>query len=927
MFSQIPERAMHRLRWVLTGGWLLLIASLFYDPISPLLTRPEASWSPLRLRPEECIAVQQQCLDLEPYTLGPPIFWGAIVPSAILILLVFGHELWRRICPLSFLSQLPRALGIQRQIARTDGKSGKVRYEIPRVRSDSWLGKYAPYLQFGLLFVGLCSRILFINGDRWLLGGWLLGTIAAAITVGYLYGGKTWCNYFCPMAPVQQVYAEPGALLASKAHTSASPLTQSMCRVVTPEGKEQSACVACQNPCIDIDAERSYWSAIAAPERQFLYYSYVGLVLGYFFYYYLYAGNWDYYFSGAWAMEPNAAAKLWGPGFYLYGRAIAIPKLVAVPLTLTVFTAGGYAVGLLLERAYAAAVKRLPRPLTPTQIRHHLFSLCTFVAFNFFFLFGGRPFLTLLPVFWQDVWDVAIVLLSTLWLAKTWGRTPDLYQREGVAGRFRKQLAKLDLNLAQYLDGRSLDDLNPHEVYVLAKVLPGFTKEKRQAAYKGVLRDALAEGYVSSANSLAVLRQMREELDIHPDEHRQILLELGVEQPELLDPDRQRNVENLVRLSGYRKALERFLSLQRIPPADTDRDRQQLRSRYAITPAEESAILRGLDPQANTRDRAEFLLRQLREEVATYRALSQPSLRLYCHPLALLQTTLRQRKRAIATGLLDCLQVLGDTTEAVDLATRLGELAPAVLPDLLEAWRDRLADEVRTKLTQPQPAVACTLDLPAAEIVDRLAALLPAAPPLPLAAGLYVLSHLDRDRALAVAADLPLTVPPVVDDVLRSLLAGAAIGPLAEFPRLERLVYLGNSDFFGNLHDDTLLALGDRAEIRTYEAKATITEAGDTCRELLLLVEGIVEVTVPTSQGAAIVSSLLPGRVLDELEVLAHSEQTGTIVAQSTPTRILAIPVDAFDDLLDRDADFARNVLELESRRLQQIVRSSASGG
>jgi CRP-like cAMP-binding protein len=36
----------------------------------------------------------------------------------------------------------------------------------------------------------------------------------------------------------------------------------------------------------------------------------------------------------------------------------------------------------------------------------------------------------------------------------------------------------------------------------------------------------------------------------------------------------------------------------------------------------------------------------------------------------------------------------------------------------------------------------------------------------------------------------------------------------------------------------------------------------------------------------------------------------------------LAISVDAFDDLLDQDPDFARRVLELESQQLQKLTRS-----
>ena len=77
-----------------------------------------------------------------------------------MLLLVFGHETWRRICPLSFLSQIPRALGIQRQRKIVNNRTGKVRYELVKVAQDSWLGCNHLYLQFGLLFLGLTLRIL-----------------------------------------------------------------------------------------------------------------------------------------------------------------------------------------------------------------------------------------------------------------------------------------------------------------------------------------------------------------------------------------------------------------------------------------------------------------------------------------------------------------------------------------------------------------------------------------------------------------------------------------------------------------------------------------------------------------------------------------------------------------------------------------------
>ena len=69
-----------------------------------------------------------------------------------------------------------------------------------------------------------------------------------------------------------------------------------------------------------------------------------GLVVGYFSYYYLYAGSWDYYISGAWARQPDQLSSLLSPGFYLFGYSINIPKLVAVPITLGIFTASNTAI-------------------------------------------------------------------------------------------------------------------------------------------------------------------------------------------------------------------------------------------------------------------------------------------------------------------------------------------------------------------------------------------------------------------------------------------------------------------------------------------------------------------------------------------------------------------------------------------------------
>lgn len=517
MFAKIPERYMHFIRWGLTVGWLILIVSLFYDPISATLTEPNGLFAAATT----CSNFQGECRKITPYPLGARIFWGMVVPTSIITLLVFGHEAWRRICPLSFLSQIPRALGWQRKRI---------------VKENSWLHRYHAYLQMGLLFLGLNIRLLWVNSDRTLLGIFLLLTISSAITVGFLYGGKTWCNYFCPMAPVQTIYSEPRGLLASQGHTAPPmSITQSMCRTVDSSGREKSACVACKSACMDIDAENAYWSKIKTPEKKLLYYGYLGLVIGFYLYFWLYSGNWNFLAGGVWN-ETNQLATLLHPGFYLYGKTIPIPKLIAVPLTLTFTTCATYFIGLQLEKTYKRYNKRFKQPLSTEQLHHHLFALFAFAAFNLLFFLGVDPTLGWLPLLIQQLVSWGAVLISAFWLIKNWQRSTEQYAKERDGHLLRRQLKKLAIDFSQFLEGRSLEDLNPDELHALAKVLPGFTHQYRLQVYTGVIKEALQQRSVTPTKSLTVFQTLREELGISDREHEQIIDKLCRTNPELISP-------------------------------------------------------------------------------------------------------------------------------------------------------------------------------------------------------------------------------------------------------------------------------------------------------------------------------------------------------------------------------------------------------
>lgn len=532
---------MHWVRSVLTLGWLLLIASLFYDPITTIFTEPSSLWSPFRLNPEIysnpdlCVKIRETCVPQQPYSMSVLVWWAMIVPAGILILMTFGHEFWRRICPLSFLSQIPRALGIQRRRRIVDPFTQETHSELVTIGENSWLGRNHLYCQFGLFILGLGIRILFVNGHRASLGYFLIGTIACAILVGYLYAGKSWCQYFCPMAPVQMVYTGPRALLGSQAHLEQKPaITQSMCRTAaTKNNSEKSACVGCKMPCIDIDSEKAYWSELQKPGRRLVQYGYLGMVIAFYFYYFLYSGNWDYYFSGSWTHEEALLTTLFDPGFYINHQIIPIPKFIAVFITYAVFTLVTFSLGLILEKLYRRYRAWRGRSISAEQAQHVIFSIFTTASFWIFFSYGARPSLNRLPTYPLLGFNSLVVIVGAVWLYRTLNRQQFQYDRENMATSLRKQLQKLELD-PELLEGRVLEDLSPDEIYTLAKALSGFSQQMRLQTYRGTVQDLLEQRMIDIPRSFDFFKRLRQELQLQDADHFATIEAIAVTHPEVL---------------------------------------------------------------------------------------------------------------------------------------------------------------------------------------------------------------------------------------------------------------------------------------------------------------------------------------------------------------------------------------------------------
>jgi CRP-like cAMP-binding protein len=941
MLAKIPERKMHSVRMVLSGGWLLLIASMFYDPFTEYLTNSSNLYSPFHINSQAaCFSFQNECLKMHPYPLGPRLFWGMVVPSSILILIVLGHETWRRICPLSFLSQIPRALGIQRRKKVINPVTQSIRSELVSITADSWLGRNSTYCQFGLLFIGLNIRLLFANSDRGALGVYLLMVIAAAIGVGYLYAGKTWCHYFCPMGAVQTIYTGPRSLTGSQAHQSQQAITQSMCRTTDATGVEQSACVSCNSPCLDIDAERTYWENINKPGQKLLYYGYVGLVLGFFLYFPLYTGNWNFLSGPVWN-ETNQLTNLFRSGFYIFGQAIPIPKLLAVPLTLGGFTAASYYVGLTLDKSYQKYSRRIGSTISPDLIQHRGFVIATFVAFNCLFFLGVSPTLSWLWMPGQQLLTWSAIIAITMWAYQSWNRSSEQYTRENLASGLRRQLKKLGIDFSQLLGGRSLEQLEADEVYVLAKTIPGLNRERRTEIYRGLLQESLSTGQVSSVASLTVFNQLRQKLELTDQEHNDILNELGVVDAGLFNPSKLVSMESQVRVASYRQFLE-ILLIELVEggiPLSTamelkHRQISALKQEYLITPAEEAEALASMGQENSV------LVQGIHALTGQLQALNWYDLSLTkdansIPSIQLLKLIVQKKQQLVFRQLLGILEILGDDIKSQSMVAAIASLYGQGLETVWESivktdeWNLRLSPQIVSGLT-PQSQPASTPQYPTAtETTAVLQELWQDMDPLTKAAGLDAIYQLQPELARTLVQK---TIHPHPDKLVQEVMqrvqdcsirpelvsAYTVVGrkPTQEalqqpvtrqLDTLQKLIWLFQCNFLDGIGLETLVKLAASAQVKSCTRGSMICEQGQPVQEICLVLSGFARkaidqfdelATIEPETDASVENStdlslhnyelsdrfqqvgiILPGETIGCLSALANSNHEFTIIA------------------------------------------------
>ena len=453
---------------------------------------------------------------------GNRIVWTVAIAALPLFWMTFGYHLWRRICPLAVMGQIGRLLG--RPGTRKMG---------------DWMQKNYLLVQLAIMVACLTLRLLATNGsDAW-LAGFLGGVALLAIVTSFVFAGKTWCNFMCPVGLVEKIHTEPAASAIPSGDMT------SQC----------SPCVACKKHCPDIDLEQGYWKEAGERPRKLVYFAWPGIVVGFYTYYFLARGEWADYFDGRWAYDRDLPARALEPGFYF---APAIPRVVAAPLTLIAFGLASYLVFAAIERLVLANRRRaLPDAPTPAnddqraqlaaRVHHGMLALAGLVAFNAFYCFAGQPTLQRLPAWAVTGFGLVVVFASTAMFMRRVSRREDQYVHEKFAQKILKKW--------EWGDAPPSDDLK--DIYLLHTERTK-QRESRLRAYKETVREMVGDGVVTKGE-LVILDSLRAQLGVTDKDHAKIIGELSGEERQLFDPAYQGSVEVRLAKQQYRRDLERVV--------------------------------------------------------------------------------------------------------------------------------------------------------------------------------------------------------------------------------------------------------------------------------------------------------------------------------------------------------------------------------
>ena len=830
------------------------------------------------------------------------VVWTIAVASLPLFIVLVGYHRWRKICPLAFFAQLPARLG----------------YGGKRRASQKFENVYY-YFCFGVFFFSLWLRLIAINGDGRAITIFFVLISGTALTFGATFTGKTWCNYVCPVSFIEKIYTEPRGLRET-------------------ENSQCAKCTACKKSCPDINQENGYWKEIASHRKRVAYFAFPGLVFGFYFYYFLQAGSWDYYFGGGWTNEALPLLELFLPGtdaktagfFFLP----VVPRAVASILTLALFALVSFGFFSLLEIRVGKWLRQPAEQTDETRARHVVFTIAAFAAFVTFYTFAGAPTLRRLPTIIPHLFLIAVVLTATLFLVRRLRRSQQDFAEETLARNILKRWEWTDM-------------APPKDLQAAFLIHQARSREQAKAAeqvleyYKDAVREALADGYVTRED-VQRLDALRSKLRIKNRDHERVMAALAEEERELLsDPVRQLSAEKRLQLGAYRRALESYF--ERALDARSDADDSVLsglREQYRVTKEEHERMLDQV--LGGTKEMSSLLAEQVKS--VEYMALAIQALDRYRSPASDCLREILERGRSRTVGRL--LRGLGfwqmeqdipdDVCEA--LMTRDDMLHVAVVEELRTSGAGPMAERL---IAAHQDMVVLRGAPPA--ISELLWAQLHGADPYIRAATLYVLHErgeicqetlasmsqdehefvrntaagLWRSKTKAGAGSAnkqdPLVAPAMTEECgeRSESIAGE---PLLE---IEKMIALRNASLFARLAPESLAELARASREESYGPDMSLCLEDEEGNQVFTIVAGEVKVMRREGNIQKIIGTEGIGASIGEMAILDQAPRAATVIAGKKGARVLTLEGAAFRQAMSEDPSIAFGVIRTLAQRLR----------
>ena len=837
------------------------------EAVSPPQQDPEAWVQPLRWI-ALLVFTAVPILGFFAQPLAGRLVWTVAVASLPLFIVLVGYHRWRRICPLAFIAQIPVLL--KRPGSR---------------RAPVWLEANYYYVAFSIFLFSLWLRLIATNGDGRAIAAFFIALSFVALLFGLFFTGKTWCNYICPVSFIEKIYTEPHGLRETR---------NSQC----------VKCSACKKQCPDINEENGYWKEIASSPKKFAYFAFPGLVFGFYYYYFLQSGTWDYYFGGSWTRQPGVIATAFLPGrdaatagFFFLPE---MPRAAAAFLTLAACGVTSLLFFTLLERPVGSWLKRRAPEADDAFVRHVMFTLAAFTAFVTFYSFAGAPTLRLVPSL-QHFFLIAIVITATLFLARRLRRTQRAFAEDTLARSILKRWEWPDIPPPKDLhDAFLIHTIRAHE--------SARTSGHVLQIYMDSVRETLANGFVTYED-VQMLESLRNKLRIKKADHKSFMAQLAEEERTLInDPSKQVSAEKRLQLKTYSRALEKHL---KHAPAD-DGFVLRLRREYGVTPEEHAAVLDTLlgGAQGMVARLSEDLrvLESAGDMIQALDAERSPSNDLLGDLLF----------RAVSRAVDRMLRTLGVASDdEIGAAVRQGlcSAGATVRRSSIDALASKLSRSIGERLLAALSQAA--QETRPANLSTSLIEQLQSADP-------YI-----RAVALSIVADRGASTPEMLDRLgldEHELVRETALyykQPQEVRSRqpsstVRRMIALRSTPIFALLGAESLAELARSSVEINYEPNQVLFSEGQRGSEVFILLAGETKVMREDGECERIVGTEQAGAIIGEMAVLDPGPRSATVIAGPGGAHVLELDGDSFHNALEDDPAIASGVIRTLVQRLRR---------